>query len=290
MKRHLFFVVVMAIFTTFLAMSDSGILMPFSFAGDGLSLVAYSQGDEDYLVEEIFAVAPDPNTAPGPDSYNIYNSSWQKICSVTDFVRAVSVLSSANYAYEGDSERFLFSQTLLNDDPEFEYIVEKNKFIENPGYSYYQTYGFKIMQTNGNCLADITYPDGSYLESPQFFVLKDKLYFALSCGSETYTFHVYEVNREGSSNVLKLVAENRSVAGYPNPVRRGEVYTVDGGKASLKNAVVNVVRLDGSLVQSFSTGNNDKVEIETSQMNGGVYIYTVIQGNKVVTSGRLVVE
>ena len=89
---------------------------------------------------------------------------------------------------------------------------------------------------------------------------------------------------------MKLVAENRSVAGYPNPVRRGEVYTVDGGKASLKNAVVNVVRLDGSLVQSFSTGNNDKVEIETSQMNGGVYIYTVIQGNKVVTSGRLVVE
>lgn len=289
MKRHLCFVVLSVVLTAFSAMSDNGILTPFSFAGDDLSLVAYSQEGEDYLVEEILAVAPNPNTASGANSYNIYNSSWQKVCSVTDFVRSVSLLSSANHMYESD-EGFLFSQTLLNDDPEFEYIVEKNKFIDGPGYAYYQPYGFKIMQTNGNCLADITYPDGSYLETPRFFVLKDKLYFALSCGSETYTFHVYEVNREGSSNVLKLVAENKNVAGYPNPVKRGEVYTVDGGKRSLRNAIVDVVRLDGSLVQSLSTGDSDKAEIETARMDSGVYIYTAVQGNKVVASGRFVVE
>ena len=195
-------------------------------------------------------------------------------------------LSSIVQAYEGEDERFLFSQTLLNDDAEFEYFVEKKKLIE--GYSpYWETYGFKIMQTNGNCLADITFPDGEGFGSLELIQLKDKLYFAASYGS---VCHLYEVNREVSSNVLKLVSESKVSAGYPNPVKQGEVYTVARGKYSMKNAVVNVVRLDGSLVQSFSTGDNENVEIETSQMNGGVYVYTVIRGNKVIASGRLVVE
>ena len=168
-------------------------------------------------------------------------------------------------------------------------MVEKKKMVaDEGGYSYEQIYGIRIMQTNGNCLADITFSTvGEILEAPRFILLKDKLYLFFTYDSIAY---LYEVNREGSSNVLKLVAETKNVTGYPNPVQRGEVYTVDGGKRSLKNAVVNVVRLDGSLVQSFSTGNNDKAEIETSQMNSGVYVYTAVRGNKVVASGRFVVE
>ena len=244
-----------------------------------MSPVAYCQEGEDYLVERFYS--------SNSHVYNIYNSSWQKVHTVTDFVEGVALIGSANQSYQGEDD-FLFSQTLLNDDAEFEYMVEKTIVVDEGGYSDEQICGIRIMQTNGNCLADITFSTvGEILEAPRFILLKDKLYLFFTYDSIAY---LYEVNREGSSNVLKLVAENKNVAGYPNPVQRGEVYTVDGGKRSLKNAVVNVVRLDGSLVQSFSTGNNDKAEIETSQMNSGVYVYTAVRGNKVVASGRFVVE
>ena len=260
-------------------MSDNGILTSIPFSGDDLSPVAYCQEGEDYLVERFYFSSS--------RVCNIYNSSWQKVHTVTDFVEGVALIGSANQSYQGEDD-FLFSQTLLNDDAEFEYMVAKKREVNVENYPYWETYGFKIMQTNGNCLADITLPTvNEFLEAPRFILLKDKLYLFFIYDSIAY---LYEVNRGGSSNVLKLVAENKNVAGYPNPVQRGEVYTVDGGKRSLKNAVVNVVRLDGSLVQSFSTGNNDKAEIETSQMNSGVYVYTAVRGNKVVASGRFVVE
>ena len=277
MKRHLFFAVLTAAFTTFSAMSDNGILTSIPFSGDDLSPVAYCQEGEDYLVERFYS--------SNSHVYNIYNSSWQKVHTVTDFVEGVALTGSANQSYQGEDD-FLFSQTLLNDDAEFEYMVEKTIEVDEGGYSDEQICGIRIMQTNGNCLADITFPEASSLETCQFIQLKDKMYFSVEANSLLF----YEVNREGSSNVLKLVAETKNVTGYPNPVQRGEVYTVDAGKRSLKNAVVNVVRLDGSLVQSFSTGNNDKAEIETSQMNSGVYVYTAVRGNKVVASGRFVVE
>lgn len=279
MKHNLLLTAMLTAFATSFAVADNGILTPsLNLSGD-LSIAAYCQGGEDYLVEEI-TVSYDLAT------FNIYNSSMKKVYTITDYVYDISFLNSAGHAYEGEDERFLFSQTLLNDDAEFEYFVEKKKLIE--GYSpYWETYGFKIMQTNGNCLADITFPDGEGFGSLELIQLKDKLYFAASYGS---VCHLYEVNREVSSNVLKLVSESKVSAGYPNPVKQGEVYTVARGKYSMKNAVVNVVRLDGSLVQSFSTGDNENVEIETSQMNGGVYVYTVIRGNKVIASGRLVVE
>lgn len=280
MKHNLLLTAMLTAFATSFAVAGNGILTPSLNLSGGLSIAAYCQGDEDYLVEEISAYH-------APATYNMYNSSMTKVHTVTDYVYDISFLNSTGHAYEGEDERFLFSQTLFNDDAEFEYVVEKIRLIDS-GYSSYEgTYGFKIMQTNGNCLADITFPDGESFGSLELIQLKDKLYFAASYGS---VCHLYEVNREVSSNVLKLVSESKVSAGYPNPVKQGEVYTVARGKYSMKNAVVNVVRLDGSLVQSFSTGDNENVEIETSQMNGGVYVYTVIRGNKVIASGRLVVE
>ena len=289
MKHSLLLTAMLTAFATSFAVAGNGILTPsLNLSGEDLSIAAYCQGGEDYLVEEVSGASSSES-----DTYNIYNSSLRKVHTVTDYVRPVSFLNSINHAYDGDGERFLFSQTLLNNDVEFEYVVVKNRLVnEDYGYTYAQPYGFKIMQTNGNCLADITYSTsyGTYMESFQFIQLKDKLYLAVFCGSEVYELKLYEVNREENSNVLKLVSESKVSAGYPNPVKQGEVYTVARGKYSMKNAVVNVVRLDGSLVQSFSTGDNENVEIETSQMNGGVYVYTVIRGNKVIASGRLVVE
>ena len=271
MKQKLFLIAVMTVVLPFFAVADNGILTPIEFNGYDLSPVAYCQEGEDYLVESVMT---------NSETYNIYNSSWKKVCSIyEDQVEDVALISSATHSYQGE-DGFRFSQTLLNDDAEFEYMVEK----EGDNYG---SKGFKIMQSNGNCLADITFEEEDYIEGPRFILLKDKLYLLMSC---SYVNYLYEVNRQSSTNVLNLVSERKVSDGYPNPVKRGEIYTIDCGKRSMKNAVINVVRLDGSLAQSFSTGDNEKVEINTSALNSGVYIYTAIRGSRVIASGRFVIE
>lgn len=285
MKRHLLFTALLSVFTAFPALADNdGILTPVANIGDDFSLVAYCQDGEDYLVAE------STQTHPYADTYNIYNSSLQQVYSITDYVKTVSFLNTANHAYQNEDESFYFSQTLLNDDAEFEYLVEKNKVIDNGGYAYTSTYGFKIMQTNGNCLADITYPDNSNIESPMFIKLKDKIYLSISYGSGTYTTQLYEVDRKGSSNVLKLVSEKEMTSGYPNPVKRGETYTIYREKCDMSDAVVNVLSTDGSLVGSFTTGDNKQATVDTSAMNSGLYLYNVVRKNKLIASGRFIIE
>lgn len=271
MKQKLFLIAVMTVVLPFFAVADNGILTPIEFNGYDLSPVAYCQEGEDYLVESVMT---------NSETYNIYNSSWKKVCSIyEDQVEDVALISSATHSYQGE-DGFRFSQTLLNDDAEFEYVVEK----EGDNYG---SKGFKIMQTNGNCLADITFTEEGYIEAPRFILLKDKLYLLITCA---YINYLYEVNRGEGSNILNLVSERKVSDGYPNPVKRGEIYTIDCGKRSMENAVINVVRLDGSLAQSFSTGDNEKVEINTSALNSGVYIYTAIRGSRVIASGRFVIE
>lgn len=79
-------------------------------------------------------------------------------------------------------------------------------------------------------------------------------------------------------------------SGYPNPVKRGETYTIYREKCDMSNAVVNVLSTDGSLVGSFTTGDNKQATVDTSAMNSGLYLYNVVRKNKLIASGRFIVE
>lgn len=87
MKQKLFLIAVMTVVLPFFAVADNGILTPIEFNGYDLSPVAYCQEGEDYLVESVMT---------NSETYNIYNSSWKKVCSIyEDQVEDVALISSA---------------------------------------------------------------------------------------------------------------------------------------------------------------------------------------------------
>lgn len=90
---------------------------------------------------------------------------------------------------------------------------------------------------------------------------------------------------------LVSASSEPSQAAYPNPVQAGQPLNIRC-KQGIGNAVVNITGLNGTLVKSLNatTSAGGTLSIPTDGLAGGIYLYTVLSRNRVVTSGKLVVE
>ena len=201
---------------------------------------------------------------------------------------------------------FPFTQKLFNDDNELEYFAFDCEVtldgVPEHQYNYYKYIydGFKIMQTNGNCIAEVKLPEvteiiyglGNYIHVPVglvVFVFDDDIYIHVYWnGVQQYT---YKYNKENAGVTLVSASSEPSLAAYPNPVKAGQPLNIRC-KQGIGNAVVNITGLNGTLVKSLNatTSAGGTLSIPTDGLAGGIYLYTVLSRNRVVTSGKLVVE
>lgn len=79
----------------------------------------------------------------------------------------------------------------------------------------------------------------------------------------------------------------RKVNMYPNPASGGNI-SIDI-PAELKNAQVSVIDLNGRTVIE-TNANGTKFEISSSDLNNGIYIVKVAQGNNIVFTEQLVIQ
>lgn len=198
---------------------------------------------------------------------------------------------------------FPFTQKLFNDDNELEYFAFDCEVtldgVPEHQYNYYKYIydGFKIMQTNGNCIAEVKLPEISELSSggeircPADFgvtVIDGNIYVVVWWNNTNY---LYKYNKENAGVTLVSASSEPSQAAYPNPVKAGQPLNIRC-KQGIGNAVVNITGLNGTLVKSLNatTSAGGTLSIPTDGLAGGIYLYTVLSRNRVVTSGKLVVE
>ncbi len=166
--------------------------------------------------------------------------------------------------------------------------------------------GIKIMQTNGNCIAEVKLPEENitivglgnairYLIPADInvFVIDENIYIHVSWGEESTggTSYIFKYNKENAGVTLVSASSEPSQAAYPNPVKAGQPLNIRC-KQGIGNAVVNITGLNGTLVKSLNatTSAGGTLSIPTDGLAGGIYLYTVLARNRVVTSGKLVVE
>ena len=179
--------------------------------------------------------------------------------------------------FNGSDEKHPFSQTFINNDLEFEYIISKT--IKNEHDQVYYT-GFKIMQTNGNCLADVDFEQQEFT-SPAFkwWKINEKVY--LSC----YNL-LFEVDNNASYKTLTLI---KSTKAYPNPVKQGELFTIENLKNAL-GAKIIVSDMNGIPKLSFVCKENNKAVINTEKLTSGNYLYSIINNVNTIASGKLIIK
>jgi hypothetical protein len=99
------------------------------------------------------------------------------------------------------------------------------------------------------------------------------------------------VDSFGVNSPLKITTglTGGNVSSYPNPVKRGESFTLDYSVAKDAPATITVSNVAGAVVFSADQpGNADKSEISTSGWPAGVYLIQVKHGDKVETKRVIV--
>ncbi len=245
---------------------------------------------------------------------HIYDSNFKEIYTInSELIDNVfynipcfmDLVDPRNNKYQFATSYGTFTQKLFNDDDEFEYFAVDGKVTSDGdpllGGMILTCGGFKIMQTNGNCIAEVKLPetystigtlDGNVREQVRVafsvFVLDGNIYVVVWWNNTNY---LYKYNKENAGVTLVTASSEPSQAAYPNPVKAGQPLNIRC-KQGIGNAVVNITGLNGTLVKSLNatTSAGGTLSIPTDVLAGGIYLYTVLSRNRVVTSGKLVVE
>lgn len=217
-----------------------------------------------------------------------YNSNLEKVWSYTGYIESL-----INYSMDTDTDGddFTFSQYLFNNDDEFEFFLQKERPASNPEYEgQTETYGFQLMQSNGNAIIDLDFDqplnDGSSINFYTYQLGNGKLILELNYyhNGDHYIRYMYDPAQAGA---VQLISKGQMKA-YPNPVKAGDMFRISGVKG-ITGATVTVNRMDGSLVNAFIC-DATVAEIPTGGMSDGMYLYTVTRNGKVLASGKIVVE
>lgn len=105
----------------------------------------------------------------------------------------------------------------------------------------------------------------------------------LFAGTEGNSIWVYTI----PTGLATSATLNDGVAVYPNPASN-QVTITYAEEAS--NGKVIITDMLGALVQEVNLpANSNKVEVSTSKLNSGIYLYTIIAGDKKSTAQKLVI-
>ena len=282
---------------------------------DGVTLPAW-----DYVTRVAYCQDKYFSIIDSRDTEHVYDSSFKEIYTVQSEL-IDNVFHNIPYPHtiinlNGDQQHFFdnstgtFTQKLFNDDSELEYFAFDCKVTSDGdpvvGGMVLTFDGIKIMQTNGNCIAEVKLPEENitivglgnairYLIPADInvFVIDENIYIHVSWGEKSTggTSYIFKYNKENAGVTLVSASSEPSQAAYPNPVKAGQPLNIRC-KQGICNAVVNITGLNGTLVKSLNatTSAGGTLSIPTDGLAGGIYLYTVLSRNRVVTSGKLVVE
>lgn len=195
-----------------------------------------------------------------------------------------------------DDDRYVLTQTLFNNDAEFEWIIEKYKVVNVEsgvdGNQDVATCGFKVMSQNGATVVDIDFPIDLDWADFDVYMTSDGAYLSVSGESiedDSYYNLIYKV--DPNSSAIQAVGAPRKVSVSPTAPRRGTPVNVSLGEPVGNNCKLSVVSASGrtAIVQNLKPGDSEAV-IDTNRLGNGVYVVVVDNGKTKREATKIVVR
>lgn len=229
------------------------------------------------------------------DTFSVLNSfSIQNSQSITDddgnihtpYTMSLNLIANE---FPNDDYSFDLTQTLFNNDKDFEYVVEKLKIVQGENnYQHVVTSGFKVMSQNGKTIAEIDFPDnfaGSYVD-PYVYITTAGTYL---CFENYNGAIIYKV--DSNTSTIKEVKTTRKVNVNPTTPRRGTPVNVILGEPIENDCKLSVISSTGrtAIVQNLKAGDTQAV-INTDRLGRGVYVVVVDNGKTKREATKIVVR
>lgn len=241
------------------------------------------------------------------NSINIYDANLNQVATFADddYTRydnwVIFEISNTKCPVMGDYS-LCVSQCLFNDDSEFETLAyggyiqvepytteefneETQSFEEVTGYhNIFVRTSLKLMQSNGNCLAEIPLNSNVYDYHEKVIMLNDNIYIVLFDDNITYW---YLWNKQQTS--LNKVAELPTFQAFPNPVIHGEKFNIVLPENINGESTIAIYNMKGGLISVMQV-DCSTVYVDTNNLSVGHYIYAVTNNGRQIVNGHLIVK
>ncbi len=218
---------------------------------------------------------------------NIYDETFTKIRTFS-VPSEIESLYFENYNTGADGlSSVYFTQTLFNNDDEYEYLVPIK--VKNTN-SWYDTVGYRILSTNGEELSHIEFGDGLYdydggniLHIGDNNFLKFRLY-----NSDGSFLAIYAIDKTATG--VKQVLKKKVLSITPTIVNSSEKVNINV-EGVARERVISVVSTNGGLAKQIAIpAGQSSVSLDTTGMSPGMYIVNVFDGKREYESCKMIVR
>ena len=189
--------------------------------------------------------------------------------------------------YSGNNTVLIYTQTLFNNDEQYEYLSYSDYDFEKEIYRNVQ-----IVNDSGECLYKFERDFDIYGESV-LIAIQGRFYLVVSCRDENneQISCVYEINKEASSiNFVREIRGAMNIA--PTIADRDAQITITLNEENSNVARELVVTgVNGQLVECrYIPAGVNSVQISASMLRSGMYNFTLQQKGQVVDNGKVIVK
>ena len=88
---------------------------------------------------------------------------------------------------------------------------------------------------------------------------------------------------------ISSIANNRLVSISPNPMHTSSIIKIDA-VLKLKDAQLKIVDVQGKTIKVIEAIETNEILLEKDKMQNGIYFYQLIQNDKILSTGKFVIE
>lgn len=145
----------------------------------------------------------------------------------------------------------------------------------------------KMVLMNENSQVLLEFPEDA--DTEDFLVSTNSGGYLYMVSEDDKKFYVIDTN--ASSGVNSVMANEHPGSVSPNPSNGAATVTIDWGYTLLNAGTMTVVDMEGKLVHSQAIGEGkSRIDLKTSRLAPGTYIYVVQSDNGYTTTGKLIIN
>ena len=253
---------------------------------------------------------------------NIFSDTWTEYSRENDFVNINIGLGMYDYddgefQYSCGKNVGLITQTLFNEDAQYEYInflpgeyklseygepgSEEDcdaEYISRRQYYHARCAGFEILSEAGSTLCSVTFPAtvevDLWYNTATLIKLDNQYYICISAdlkGQKERVLLCYHIERSNNGASVHQVSAPMPIAAYPSPANRNQTITINLGGDNKTATDVQVINMNGQVLDRRTIpAGQQQTTLPASRFAPGTNLINATQNGQPIGTTRVIVK
>ena len=256
---------------------------------------------------------------------NVFSDTWTEYSRKNDFVNINIGLGMFDYdngefQYAWGENVGLLTQTLFNEDAQYEYIhflpgeykpAEygnepdcsddchcNDEYLTRSQYYHARCAGFEVLSETGSTLCSVAFPATVevrlWYNTATLIKLDNQYYICISADMKELEERVllcYRIERSNNGALVKQVSAPMPIAAYPSPANRNQTITINLGSDNKSATELQVVNMNGQVLDRRTIpAGQQQTTLPASRFAPGTNLINATQNGQHIGTTRVIVK